>query len=93
MRRTLTTLGHEKKLSALAEQAQKPLRSIGNTVHIIGDLKPPQYVIDIFSLGPKHPVLIRFDEISFLADYNRCLSVISTSSSADKIHEMNALGT
>ena len=83
---------HNKKLVALAAEQEKPLRSVGNTVKIIGDLEPPKYVIDLLSLGPKHPVLDQFNEMHFLADIDKVLAQMKNDdSNIDAMNEVNAL--
>ena len=76
----------------LAAEQEKPLRSVGNTVKIIGDLEPPKYVIDLLSLGPKHPVLDQFNEMHFLADIDKVLAQMKNDdSNIDAMNEVNAL--
>ena len=83
---------HNKKLVGLAAEQEKPLRSVGNTVKIFGDLKPPKYVIDLLSLGPKHPVLDQFNEMHFLADIDKVLARMKNyDSNIDAMNERNAL--
>ena len=76
----------------LAAEQEKSLRSVGNTVKIIGDLKPPKYVIDLLSLGPKHPVLDQFNKMHFLADIDKVLDRMKNDdSNIDAMNERNAL--
>ena len=83
---------HNKKLVGLAAEQEKPLRSVENTVKIIGDLKPPKYVIDLLSLGPKHPVLEQFNEMHFLANIEKVLARMKNDdSNIDAMNEVNAL--
>ena len=64
---------HIKKLRDVSEQQEKPLRFIGRTVVVIGDLETPQYVLDVLSMGPKHTVLDKFNELLFLAEIDKLL--------------------
>ena len=64
----ITMNTHAKKLASLAAKQDKPLRGVGNTVRVVGDITPPQYVVDFLSLGPKHPVMDTFKETHFLSD-------------------------
>ena len=60
---------HNKKLVQLSEDQERPLFKVGNTVvlHQL-DATPPQYVLDTLSLGPKNPVLDRFNPKDILAE-------------------------
>ena len=81
----------KKKLVGLAAEQERPLRSVGNTVKIIGDLKPPKYVIDLLSLGPKHPVLDQFNKMHFLVDIDKVLAQMKNDdSNIDAMNEVNA---
>ena len=65
---------------------------MGITVKIIGDLKPPKYVIDLLSLGPKHPVLDQFNKMHFLLDIDKVLAQMKNDdSNIDAMNEVNAL--
>ena len=65
---------HSKKLERLSEEQERPLFNVGNTVvlHQL-DTVPPQYVIDTLSLGPKNPVLDRFNPKDVLAEVDLLL--------------------
>ena len=53
---------HSKKLKLFSASQEKPLRSIGNTVRVVGDIDAPDYVIDLLSLGLKHPIKHKFKD-------------------------------
>ena len=60
------------KLAKLSERQDRPLRngSYYNVVTLDG-VELPKFVLDVFSLGPKHPVRDKFNEVHFLADVDR----------------------
>ena len=43
----LTQKRHDKKLINLSQSQEKPLRTLGTTVKVVGDMTVPQYVIDL----------------------------------------------
>ena len=65
---------HDKKLLALAEEQERPLFSVDNTVicHNL-DSVPPEYVMKTLSLGPKNAVLDRFEQNDVLAELDDLL--------------------
>ena len=86
-----TSERHHKKLAALATKQDKPLRGIGTTVHTIGDIELPRWAIDVLSLGPKHPVRTKFNELHFLADADTFLAELKKEgASVDTLNEVNA---
>ena len=62
---------HRRKLESLFSEQEKPLHDLKNTVRIVGDIKVPDLVLDYLSLGPKHPVRDKFNDLHFLADVDR----------------------
>ena len=61
--RTTIQSTHDKKLLALAEEQERPLFSVDNTVICYNlDSVPPEYVMKTLSLGPKNAVLDRFEQ-------------------------------
>ena len=76
------------KLADLATRQEKPLRSLNNVVKVMCDIKPPQYVLDLLSFGPKHPVKDKFNEIGFLADMDMLISEVKD---PEVCNELNAI--
>ena len=65
--RNIVKTRHQKKLHMLAREQERPLRAVQNTVKMIGDVEePPKFVVDLLSLGPKHPVRDKFNRMHFL---------------------------
>ena len=80
---------HQKKIEELSEIQQKPLRRVTDTVKVPEDVKVPDYVIEVLSFGPKQPTKGKFDEMSFLAGFDHCLTELGDAD-ADAINELNA---
>ena len=60
-------------------------------MYVIRDLTPPQFVLDLLSLGPKHPLIDKFNKMHFLADMGSLLaSIPDTEDSANPRNEVNA---
>ena len=66
---------HNKKLTFLSEEQERPLFNVKNTV-VLCDLEtpPPAYVMETLSLGPKNAVLGKFDPKDVLAEVDGLLS-------------------
>ena len=76
----------------VAEKQSKPLCNVGDTVKVLDDLKVPSKILEYLSLGPKHPILDKFNEIQFLADIDGLLhNLNSNGASKEKLDEVNAL--
>ena len=60
------------KLDKLSARQDRPLRngSHSNVVKVDG-CELPKFVLDLLSLGPKHPVRDKFKEVHFLADVDK----------------------
>ena len=60
------------KLAKLSERQDRPLRngSHNNDVSLNG-VELPKFVLDVLSLGSKHPVMDKFNEVHFLADVDK----------------------
>ena len=72
--RSIQSRIHNKKLTALSEEQQRPLFSVENTVVAYElDNPPPEYVIKTLSLGPKNSVLDNFDAKDILAELDGLL--------------------
>ena len=66
---------HNKKLEALAEEEQRPLFSVKNTVLECDLDQPlPQFVKSTLALGPKNSVLDTFNPKDVLAELDGLLS-------------------
>ena len=60
---------HNKKLSNLSEEQDRPLFSVENTVMLYElETVPPKFVLETLSLGPKNAVLNPFDPKDILAE-------------------------
>ena len=60
------------KLAKVSEKQDRPLRNGShNNVITLAGVELPKFVLDVLSLGPKHPVRDKFNEVHFLADVNR----------------------
>ena len=60
------------KLAKLSERQDRPLRNGShNNVVTLDGVELPKFVLDVLSLGPKHPVRDKFNEVHFLADVDR----------------------
>ena len=65
---------HNKKLTNLSEDQERPLFNVQNTVVQCGlDSSPPAYVLETLSLGPKNAVLDTFDQKEILAEVDHLL--------------------
>ena len=66
---------HNQKLCELSSQQEKPLFSVTNTVKLLElDRTPPAYVLDTLSLGPRNPVLNKFEPKDILVELDSFLS-------------------
>ena len=54
------------------------------------NINPPQYVLDLLSFGPKHPIRDKFDDMIFLADIDLLLF---QNTDADICNGLNAIAT
>ena len=60
------------KLAKLSERQDRSLRNEShNNVATLDGVELPNFVMDVLSLGPKHPVRDKFNEVHFLADVDR----------------------
>ena len=68
------TSKHNSKLINLSKQQERPLFSVSNTVKVlVPELSPPKYVMETLSMGPKHPVMDRFDSKDVLVELDNLL--------------------
>ena len=68
---------HERKITNLSDEQQRPLFNVHDTVKVHNlDITPPRYVMDTLALGPRNAVLDRFNHHDLLAELdlllNRC---------------------
>ena len=60
------------KLDKLSERQDRPLWNGSHSNVVIMDGRElPNFVLEILSLGPKHPVSDKFNEVHFLGDVNK----------------------
>ena len=60
------------KLAKLSERQDRPLlNGPHNNVVTLDGVELPKFVLDFLSLGPKHPVRDKFNELHFLGDVDR----------------------
>ena len=60
---------HNEKLSRLSKEQDKPLFNVENTVTCYGlDKTPPKYVLETLALGPRNPIMEKFDQNDVLAE-------------------------
>ena len=65
---------HSKKLRNLAEEQERPLIGVKNTVFLCNlDSNPPSYVLETLSLGPKNAVLDKFNPNDVLVELDELL--------------------
>ena len=77
---------HQKKLNMLSKEQARPLRSSLDTVKVVDDdIKPPQYVMDTLALGPKNPVLDKFNPKESLAELDMLLHHCNANNISDDI--------
>ena len=61
------------KLDKLSDRQDRPLRNGSHSNVVIMDgLELQKFVLDILSLGPKHPVRDKFNEVHFLRRRQTC---------------------
>ena len=83
---------HQAKLALLAERQEKPLRGVHDTVRVLGDIKPPGFVLELLSFRSKHPVLSKFDDVEFFAQFDKCVKqVAANGANSENINHLNEL--
>ena len=64
-----TRLSHSKKIEKLDDRQNRPPGKLHKkAVKVLNDMKMPGWVDELLSMGPKHPVRDKFNEVHFLAD-------------------------
>ena len=67
-----------KKLDNLSSEQERPLFHVQDTVKLFDiGIVPPNYIIDTLALGPKNPVLTKFDQKEILAEIHIVLSKLN----------------
>ena len=81
-----------RKLESLSLQQERPLFNVQDTVKLYQlDVKPPQYVLDTLAMGPRNPVLDKFNKKDVLAEIDYLLSRLKKRNMSDDIiNEINA---
>ena len=76
LRRHLATrLSNSKKIEKLADRQNRTLGKLHRkAVKVQDDLKMSGWVNELLSMGPKHSVRDKFNEVHFLADINNFMS-------------------
>ena len=60
---------HKRNLKKLSERQDKPLKNLDErSVRVLDEVILPLWVREVLSVGPKHPVRDKFNEIHFPAD-------------------------
>ena len=80
------------KLDTMADKQDRPLRNGSHSnVVIMDDRELPKFVLYILSLGPKHPVRDKFNELHFLADVDKLVSELrENNTDGEKLCEIEA---
>ena len=77
---------HNQKLHNLSEEQEKPLFSVSNTVRLFElDKTPPTYVMETLSLGPRNPVIERFNPNDVLVELDKFLKHCQKNYLSDEI--------
>ena len=77
---------HNQKLYNLSEEQEKPLFNVSNTVRLFElDKTPPTYVMETLSLGPRNPVIERFNPNDVLVELDRFLKHCKKECLSDEI--------
>ena len=76
---------HNRKLAILSEEQERPLFNVQNTVVICGlDVRPPAYVMETLSLGPRNAVLDHFEPRDVLAEVDGLLNHCKSNNVAEE---------
>ena len=69
---------HKTKLEKVLERQDRPLNNLDERlVRNLDEVILPLRVREVLSFGPKHPVRDKFNEIHFLADFDKFLSELN----------------
>ena len=85
------TSTHQKKLDNLSKQQERPLFNVHDTVRLFElDIHSPKYVLCTFSMGPKNPILDKFNQKELLAEIDLSLNRLGKASvSNDVLNDIN----
>ena len=73
--RIYTSATHDKKIKNLSLLQKKPLFNVKNTVRIVDvSINIPSYVLQTLALGPRNPVMTRFNEKDVLVELDGFLN-------------------
>ena len=80
------------KIDKLSERQDRPLRNGSHSNVVIMVCREfPKFVLDILSLGPKHPVRGKFNEVHFLADVDKLVRELrENNTEGEKLCEIEA---
>ena len=87
-----TSENNRKKLEKLSERQDKPLGGRNErSVKVLDNIEMPEWVYEVLSMGPKHPIRDKFNETHFLADKDIFLSQLKNQkTSAETLCEIEA---
>ena len=65
---------HDKKINSWSIEQDRPLGETDGTIKLIGDIeKPPAFVYETLKLGPRNPILSKFDDKDTLCELDMAL--------------------
>ena len=87
-----TPENHRKKLEKLSERQDKLLGGRNErSVKVLDNIELPEWVYEVLSKGPKHPIRDKFSETHFLADIDIFLSQLKNQKiSGETLYEIEA---
>ena len=87
-----TSENHRKKLEKLSEGQDKPLGGRNErSVKVLENIKLPEWVYEVLSMGPKHPIRDKCNETRFSADIDIFLSQLKNQkTSGETLREIEA---
>ena len=84
---------HQKKLTHLSEQQENPIWKLNEKSYTLIDVKekPPDFVLNLISRGPRYPIRDKFDKMAFLAEMDRLIEHAEgfTGPGGDIINQIN----
>ena len=85
------TSTHQKKLDNLSKQQERPLFNVDDTIRLFEvDIHPPKYLLDTLSMGPKNPILDKFNQKELLAEMDLLLNRLGKANvSNDVFNDIN----
>ena len=80
------TSTHQKKLDNLSKQQERPLFSVHDTIRLFEfDIHSPKYVLDTPSMGPKNPILDKFNQKELLAEIDLLLNRLGKANASNDV--------